>query len=132
MLGVDLLGVIANAGAGKNAGGALAQAVAAVAAVAGAMQQNTGGLKTAGGVVGSLSPVQGAWDQNSAARVGSAGLWNQALQGATIAANAQTQRLIQQSATASAASKVMTYDPSHAALVDDNAAPSGSFGLNPK
>ncbi|WFU07332.1 hypothetical protein QA648_36230 (plasmid) [Rhizobium sp. CB3171] len=95
----------------------LGQAVSGMAAVASAVTANTATLKAQATTIGTANSLQGAFDQNTAARLSGAQVWNQAVQATTTTIQMRNQRLIDQAAAESAASKVMTYDPSAVSFV---------------
>jgi hypothetical protein len=97
----------------KNVG----QTVNALAAVAAAISTNTSTLKSQEAAIGTATSLQGAFDQNTAARLSGAQIWNQAIQAATSTVQMRNQRLVDQAAAASAAAKVMTYDPASVSFV---------------
>ena len=100
----------------KNVG----QMVNALAAVAAAISTNTSTLKSQEAAIGTATSLQGAFDQNTAARLSGAEIWNQAIQAATSTVQMRNQRLVDQAAAASAAAKVMTYDPGSVSFVGGN------------
>lgn len=97
----------------KNAG----QVVSALAAVAAAISANTSTLKNQATVIGTANSLQGALDQNTAARLSGAQIWNQTIQAVTTTTQIRNQRLVDQAAAESAATKVMTYDPGSVSFV---------------
>lgn len=98
----------------KNVG----QVVSALAAVAAAINANTSTLKNQATAIGTANSLQGAFDQNTTARLSGAQIWNQAIQAATTTAQMRNQRLIDQAAAESAAMKVVTYDPGTASFIN--------------
>ena len=100
----------------KNVG----QVVSALAAVAAAINANTSTLKSQQSAIGSANSLQGAFDQNTAARLSGAQIWNQAIQAATTTVRLRNQRLADEAAAESAATKVMTYDPGSVSFVGGN------------
>ncbi|WP_245472527.1 hypothetical protein [Rhizobium jaguaris] len=97
----------------KNVG----QAVSGMAAVTSAITANTATLKTQATTIGTANSLQGAFDQNTTARLSGAQVWNQAIQATTTTVQLRNQHLIDQAAAESAASKVMTYDPGAVSFV---------------
>lgn len=97
----------------KNAG----QVVSALAAVAAAISANTSTLKNQATMIGTANSLQGAFDQNTAARLSGAQIWNQTIQAVTTTTQIRNQRLVDQAAAESAATKVMTYDPGSVSFV---------------
>lgn len=95
-----------------------AQSIETSQATANAMSSNKSGLQGAGGSVGGLDPIQGAWNQNSVARVGNASVWNQAIQVETTVQNLMTQRLIRAVNAQSADARMMQFDPFLVTLVE--------------
>ncbi|WP_234908179.1 hypothetical protein [Rhizobium rhizogenes] len=100
----------------KNAG----QVVNALAAVAAAISANTSTLKSQTTAIGTANSLQGAFDQNTAARLSGAQIWNQTIQAVTTTVQTRNQRLVDQAAAESAATKVMTYDPGSVSFVGGN------------
>jgi hypothetical protein len=100
----------------KNAG----QVVSALAAVAAALSANTSTLKNQANAIGTANSLQGAFDQNTAARLSGAQIWNQTIQAVTTTVQIRNQRLVDQAAAESAATKVMTYDPGSVSFVSGN------------
>jgi predicted nucleotidyltransferase len=100
----------------KNVG----QVMNALAAVAAAINANTSTLKSQQGAIGTANSLQGAFDQNTAARLSGAQIWNQAIQAVTTTVRLRNQRLVDQAAADSAAAKVMTYDPGSVSFVGGN------------
>ncbi|WP_234906740.1 hypothetical protein [Rhizobium rhizogenes] len=100
----------------KNAG----QVVNALAAVAAAISANTSTLKSQATAIGIANSLQGAFDQNTAARLSGAQIWNQTIQAVTTTVQMRNQRLVDQAAAESAATKVMTYDPGSVSFVGGN------------
>ncbi|MFW8610136.1 MULTISPECIES: hypothetical protein [Rhizobium] len=94
--------------------------VSALAAVAAAISANTSTLKSQANAIGSANSLQGAFDQNTAARLSGAQIWNQAIQAVTTTVRLRNQRLVDQAAAESAAAKVMTYDPGSISFVGGN------------
>lgn len=97
----------------KNVG----QVVNALAAVAVAINANMSTLKTQATAIGTANSLQGSFDQNTMARLSGAQIWNQAIQAVTTTVQMRNQRLIDQAAAQSAATKVMTYDPGTASFI---------------
>jgi hypothetical protein len=112
------LGVI-GAIQGKNYA-AMAQSIGALAAV---IEANMQGLNQGKAQIGSVQSLQGAWDQNSQARVGTVGIWGQAIQAGSIRLQYENDKLIRQLEAASQQQKVLTYNPATVRLVDDQAQP---------
>jgi hypothetical protein len=108
------LGVI-NAVQGKNYA-AMAQSIGALAAV---IEANMQGLNQGKSQIGSVQSLQGAWDQNSQARVGTVGIWGQAIQAGSMRLQYQNDRLIRMLDEASNRQKMLTYDRSKARLVEE-------------
>lgn len=100
----------------KNAG----QVVNALAAVAAAISANTSTLKSQSTAIGTANSLQGAFDQNTAARLSGAQIWNQTIQAVTTTVQMRNQQLVDQAAAESAATKVMTYDPGSVSFVGGN------------
>jgi hypothetical protein len=100
----------------KNTG----QVVSALAAVAAAISANTSTLKNQATAIGTANSLQGAFDQNTAARLSGAQIWNQTIQAVTTTVRLRNQRLVDQAAAESAATKVMTYDPGSVSFVGGN------------
>jgi hypothetical protein len=94
-------------GGAFNIGTAI-QALGAIAAVTAGLQTNSGALTTASQAVGALNPSQGAWDQNSAARLAGSGVWNQAVQAADVTMQLRNQILMSRIMAASAAANFMS------------------------
>jgi hypothetical protein len=119
--GIDITGLLAVGGSvaalkSNNAG----QVVNAMAAVSAALGANSGNLNLQGQGIGTVDTMQGAFDQNSAARLSGASLWGQAVQTGTTTLQLRNQQLQDQNAAASASAAVMEYDASKARLVDDD------------
>ncbi|NTI52830.1 hypothetical protein G6L94_31385 [Agrobacterium rhizogenes] len=100
----------------KNTG----QVVSALAAVAAAISANRSTLKNQATAIGTANSLQGAFDQNTAARLSGAQIWNQTIQAVTTTVQLRNQRLVDQAAAESAATKVMTYDPGSVSFVGGN------------
>ncbi|WP_246799181.1 hypothetical protein [Rhizobium leguminosarum] len=100
----------------KNAG----QVVSALAVVAAAISANTSALRNQATAIGTANSLQGAFDQNTAARLSGAQIWNQTIQAVTTTVQMRNQRLVDQAAAESAATKVMTYDPGSVSFVGGN------------
>jgi hypothetical protein len=100
----------------KNVG----QVVSALAAAAAAISANTSTLKNQATVIGTANSLQGAFDQNTAARLSGAQIWSQTIQAVTTTVQMRNQRLVDQAAAESAATKVMTYDPGSVSFVGGN------------
>jgi len=117
------LGALTSAGAGspvtlgQSSVATVGQAVGALSGLAAALQMNGPALNGAGAGIGSINAAQGAWNQNTSARIGAASVWGQAIQTATIALQLRNLMLLQQTARASGQASVMTYDATKAALV---------------
>ena len=117
------LGALTSAGAGsvvtlgQSSVATVGQAVGALSRLAAALQMNGPALNGAGAGIGSINAAQGAWNQNTSARIGAAAVWGQAIQTATMALQLRNLMLLQQTARASAQASVMTYDATKAALV---------------
>ncbi len=94
-------------GGAFNLGTAL-QAFNAISAVTAGLQTNSGALTPASQTVGTLNPSQGAWDQNSAARLAGSGVWNQAVQAAGVTMQLRNQILLSRIMAASAAANFMS------------------------
>jgi hypothetical protein len=108
------LGVI-NAVQGKNYA-AMAQSIGALAAV---IEANMQGLNQGKAQIGSVQSLQGAWDQNSQARVGTVGIWGQAIQAGSMRLQFENDKLIRMLDEASNRQKMLTYDRSKARLVEE-------------
>jgi hypothetical protein len=108
------LGVI-NAVQGKNYA-AMAQSIGALAAV---IEANMQGLNQGQTQIGSVQSLQGAWDQNSQARVGTVGIWGQAIQAGSMRLQYENDKLIRMLDEASNRQKMLTYDRSKARLVEE-------------
>lgn len=98
----------------RNAG----QVVNALATVAAAIGANSATLKTQQTAIGRANSLQGAFDQNTAARLSGAQIWNQAIQAVTTTVQMRNQRLLDQAAADSAATNIMRYEPGSASFVD--------------
>ncbi|EIM26520.1 hypothetical protein [Microvirga lotononidis] len=109
------LGVI-NAVQGKNYA-AMAQSIGALAAV---IQANMQGLNQGKAQIGGVQSLQGAWDQNSQARIGTVGVWGQAIQAGSIRLQYENDKLLRQIEEASSRQKMLTYDRAKARLVEDS------------
>ena len=123
--GIDLGGITsAGAGAGsavtlgQSSVATVGQSVGALSGLAAALQINGPALNGAAAAIGSVTAAQGAWNQNTSARIGAASVWGQAIQTATIALQLRNLILLQQTARASAQSSVLTYDAARAAFVN--------------
>ena len=122
--GIDL-GALTGAGAGGGSSVTLGQSsvatvgqvVGALSGLAAALKMNGPALNSATLAIGSMTAAQGAWNQNTSARIGAAAVWGQAIQTATTALELRNLMLLQQAARASAQASVMTYDATRAALV---------------
>ncbi|WP_404294147.1 hypothetical protein ACD578_28400 (plasmid) [Microvirga sp. RSM25] len=112
------LGVI-NAVQGKNYA-AMAQSIGALAAV---IEANMQGLNQGKAQIGSVQSLQGAWDQNSQARIGMVGVWGQAIQAGSIRLQYENDKLLRLLDEASQRQKALSFDPSTVRLVDDQAQP---------
>lgn len=97
----------------------IGQVVSALAATAAAISANTSTLQNQAATIGNAN-LQGAFDQNTTARLSGAQIWNQAIQSATTTVRLRNQRLVDQAAAESAASKVMTYDPGSVSFINGN------------
>lgn len=95
-----------------------AQSIATSQTAANALSSNKSGLQSAGGSIGGLDPIQGAWNQNSVARIGNVSVWNQAIQVETTIQNLMTQRLIRAVNAQSADAQMMRFDPALVTLVE--------------
>lgn len=116
--GIDLSGIMQVAGSiGSLKGQNLVQGLASLAAVATAIEANKSNWQGMSGTVGSVNTIQGAFDQNSGTRIGSAAAWNQAVQVGNVWLSLQKQRLADRLAGAAATSKTMKYDPKQAGFV---------------
>jgi hypothetical protein len=83
------------------------QVLSALSNVSGALATNSGALTAAAAMVGTLNPSQGAWDQNTAARLAAIATWNQAIQAATTTAQLRNQLLLSRLSAAAAAAAMM-------------------------
>ena len=115
--GVELGALYGGSAINADFVGALSQTLGGLAAVAGGVQSNKSGLQGAVAIIGTISALDGAWRQNSGARLGSAQVWGQAIQLGTTMLQLRQSELLRQAAGASAAAQVMTYDPAKARLV---------------
>jgi hypothetical protein len=111
------LGVI-NAVQGKNYA-AMAQSIGALAAV---IEANMQGLNQGKAQIGSVQSLQGAWDQNSQARIGTVGVWGQAIQAGSIRLRYENDKLIRMLDEGSNRQKMLTYDRTKARLVEETPA----------
>ena len=117
------LGALTGAGAGsvvtlgQSSVATMGQVVGALSGLAAALKMNGPALNGAAAAIGSMTAAQGAWNQNTSARIGAAAVWGQAIQTATTALELRNLMLLQQAARASAQASVMTYDATRAALV---------------
>ena len=102
---------------GQSSVATVGQAVGALSGLAAALQVNGPALNGAGAAIGAMNAAQGAWNQNTSARIGAASVWGQAIQTATVALQLRNLMLLQQTARASGQASVMTYDASKAAFV---------------
>ena len=102
---------------GQSSVATVGQAVGALSGLAAALQVNGPALNGAGAAIGAMNAAQGAWNQNTSARIGVASVWGQAMQTATVALQLRNLMLLQQTARASGQASVMTYDASKAAFV---------------
>jgi len=109
------LGVI-NAAQGKNFA-AMAQSIGALAAV---IEANMQGLNQGKAQIGGVQSLQGAWDQNSQARIGTVGVWGQAIQAGSVRLQFENGKLLRQIEEASGRQKMMTYDRAKTRLVEDS------------
>jgi hypothetical protein len=112
------LGVI-GAVQGKNYA-AMAQSIGALAA---AIEANMLGFNQGKAQIGGVQSLQGAWDQNSQARVGTVGVWSEAIQAGSIRLQYENDKLVRMLDEASRRQKMLTYDPSAVRLVDGQAQP---------
>jgi hypothetical protein len=103
LLGLGM-GLVGAAGSSLNGGQA-------------ALSANSGLFQGLSGEIGTANGTQNGWDQNSQARVSNAQTWNQAVGLSSITSQLWSQRLIGQTAGASAAAAVTTYDPARAVFV---------------
>jgi hypothetical protein len=94
-------------GGAFNIGTAI-QALGAVSAVATGLQANKSALTAASQAVGTLNPLHGAWDQNSAGRLAGISVWNQAAQAAGVTVQLRNQILLSRIMAASAAANFMS------------------------
>jgi hypothetical protein len=108
------LGVI-NAVQGKNYA-AMAQSIGALSAV---IEANMQGLNQGQAQIGAVESLQGAWDQNSQARIGTVGIWGQAIQAGSIRLQYENDKLIRMLDEASNRQKTLTYDRTKARLVEE-------------
>jgi len=115
--GVDLSSLSGGLAINADFVGALSQTLGGLAAVSSGVQSNKSGLQGAVAIIGTISALDGAWRQNSGARLGSAQVWGQAIQLGTTMLQLRQSELLRQAAGASAAAQVMTYDPAKARLV---------------
>lgn len=97
--------------------GAVAQAVGALSAVAGAVQSNNANTQAASAIIGSLALSQLAWNQNSSARINNGAMWNQLIMTAAMTAQLFNQRNLQMSGGASAAASALTFDAKQATFI---------------
>ncbi|QRM32748.1 hypothetical protein [Microvirga sp. VF16] len=111
------LGVI-NAVQGTNYA-AMAQSIGALAAV---IEANMQGLNQGKAQIGSVQSLQGAWDQNSQARIGTVGIWGQAIQAGSIRLQYENDKLTRMLDEASNRQKMLTYDRTKARLVEETPA----------
>jgi hypothetical protein len=100
--------VFSRAQAGAFNIGTAIQALEAISAATTGLQANSGALRSASQIVGALNPSQGAWDQNSAARLAGTGVWNQAVQAADVTMQLRNQILLSRIMAASAAADFMS------------------------
>ncbi|MPR08856.1 hypothetical protein [Microvirga tunisiensis] len=114
-------GILGGIGAvqGKNFA-AMAQSISALSA---AIEANMQGLNQGKAQIGAVESLQGAWGQNSQARIGTVGIWGQAIQAGSIRLQYENDRLIRMLDEASQRQKVLTYDPADVRLVDEQARP---------
>lgn len=96
----------------KNVG----QTMASLAAVAAVIAANSQTLSTQSTLIGTSTTAKGAFEQNTTIRLSNAQVWNQAIEAVTTTNQLRTQRLLDLSAAASAATKAMTYDPQKVTL----------------
>lgn len=87
----------------KNVG----QAINSLAAVAAAIEANTTTLKSQSAAIGTASTQQGAFDQNTMARLSAAQVWNEAIQAVTSRNTMRNQKLLDEAAAESALSNFM-------------------------
>ena len=90
---------------------AVAQVLASLTGANTALSSNQTGLNATSAIIGFLSPAQGAWNQNSGARVNNASIWNQYIQLATLTAQLLNQKNLNGIASASAASGFLNLQP---------------------
>lgn len=90
---------------------AAAQSVASSQAVSTALTESVSGFQSTGNSIGGLDPIQGAWNQNSLAKVGNGSLWNQAIQVSAMVSDLVTQSALRGVSSTSADAWVMTFDP---------------------
>ena len=102
---------------GQSSVATVGQALGALSGLAAALEVNGPALNGAGAAIGAMNAAQGAWNQNTSARIGAASVWGQAMQTATMALQLRNLMLLQQTARASGQASVMTYDASKAAFV---------------
>jgi len=116
--GIDLSGVMQTAGSiGALKAKNLAQTLSSLSAATTAIEGNQSNWQGISGAIGSDNTIQGAFDQNSGTRIGSAAAWNQAVEVGNVGLGLQNQRLTDKAAGAAATSKTMTYDPAQAGFV---------------
>jgi hypothetical protein len=99
---------------------AMAQSIGALAAV---IEANMQGLDQGKAQIGSVESLQGAWDQNSQARIGTVGIWGQAIQAGSLRLQFENNKLIRLLDEASRRQKALAFDPSTVRLVDGQAQP---------
>nr|WP_181377332.1 hypothetical protein [Ochrobactrum sp. LM19]AJW30001.1 hypothetical protein pLM19O2_p56 [Ochrobactrum sp. LM19] len=105
--GVDLSAIMFTAGAiaaikARNSG----EALGAIAATTAAIAANQAALAAQGQSIGSADTVQGAMDQNSAARLSSTNVWNQAIEAGNTTLKLRNQALLDEAAAASKAARI--------------------------
>jgi len=106
--------------------GSFAQVLNATNLVATALQNNVSNEHQVQGVIGSAQGEQAAFDQNTAARIASASVWNQVIQTADNMLTLQTMRLNGGLAARAKAASVTSFTP--AASATTGTAGTGSIG----
>jgi hypothetical protein len=84
------------------------------------IEANMQGLNQGQAQIGAVESLQGAWDQNSQARIGTVGIWGQAIQAGSIRLQYENDKLIRMLAEASNRQKILTYDRTKARLVEES------------
>ncbi|GLS18035.1 hypothetical protein GCM10007874_10510 [Labrys miyagiensis] len=107
--------------------GTFAQVLNATDLVATALQSNASTEQQVQGVIGSAQGEQAAFDQNTAARIASASVWNQAIQTANNMLALQTMRLNGELAARAKAATVTSFTPPTSA--SKGTPGTGSIGL---